>query len=96
MSGPESAGHAISKYASPPRIKPNVAERNYTFELGGGVEQLRDMVKFTWRMVPNGGGAIAATGLIVCCWQKMAGFESTINLSIRIDWTACPRIPSSS
>jgi hypothetical protein len=43
----------------------NVAERHYRFELAGGVEQLRDMVKFNWRMVPDGGGAIAATGLIV-------------------------------
>jgi hypothetical protein len=43
----------------------NVAERNYRFEVDGGVEQLRDMVKFNWRMAPNGGGAIAATGLIV-------------------------------
>lgn len=44
----------------------NVAERNYRFEVAGGIEQLRDMVKFNWRMVPNGGGAVAATGLIVC------------------------------
>ena len=44
----------------------NVAERNYWFELAGLVEQLRDMVKFSWRMVPKGGGAVAATGLIVC------------------------------
>jgi hypothetical protein len=43
----------------------NVAERNYKFELAGGVEQLRDMVKFNWRMVPNSGRAVAATGLIV-------------------------------
>ena len=43
----------------------NVAERNYWFEIDGGVEQLRDMVKFNWRMGPQGGGSIAATGLIV-------------------------------
>jgi hypothetical protein len=44
----------------------NVAERNYRFEPNGGVEQLRDMVRFNWRMVPRDGGAVAATGLIVC------------------------------
>jgi hypothetical protein len=44
----------------------NVAGRNYWFEVAGLVEPLRDMVKFNWRMVPKGGGAVAATGLIVC------------------------------
>jgi len=33
--------------------------------VAGGVEQLRDKVKFNWRMVRSGGGAVAATGLIV-------------------------------
>jgi hypothetical protein len=58
-------GHADLEIRVATSHQTNVAERNYTFELGGGVEQLCDMVKFTWRMVPNGGGAIAATGLIV-------------------------------
>jgi hypothetical protein len=58
-------GHADLELRVATSHQTNVAERNYTFELGGGVEQLRDMVKFNWRMVPNGGGAIAATGSIV-------------------------------
>ena len=58
-------GHADLETRVATSHQTNVAERNYLFELNGGVEQLRDMVKFNWRMVPNGGGAIAATGLIV-------------------------------
>ena len=58
-------GHADLELRVATSHQTNVAERNHTFELAGGVEQLRDMVKFNWRMVPNSGGAIAATGLIV-------------------------------
>jgi hypothetical protein len=43
----------------------NVTEKNYKFEVAGHVEQLRDMVNFNWRMVPQASGAIAATGSIV-------------------------------
>jgi len=58
-------GHADLETRVATSHQTNVAERNYLFEQNGGVEALRDMVKFNWRMVPNGGGAIAATGLIV-------------------------------
>jgi hypothetical protein len=58
-------GHADLELRVATSHQTNVAERNYAFELAGGVEHLRDMVKFNWRMVPNSGGAIAATGLIV-------------------------------
>ena len=58
-------GHAELETRVSTSHQTNVAERHYRFELAGGVEQLRDMVKFNWRMVPDGGGAIAATGLIV-------------------------------
>jgi hypothetical protein len=58
-------GHADLEVRVATSHQTNIAERNYWFEVDGGVQQLRDMVKFNWRMVPNGGGAIAATGLIV-------------------------------
>ena len=58
-------GHAELETRVSTSHQTNVAERHYRFELAGGVEQLQDMVKFNWRMVPDGGGAIAATGLIV-------------------------------
>ena len=58
-------GHAELETRVSTSHQTNVAERHYRFELAGGVEQLREMVKFNWRMVPDGGGAIAATGLIV-------------------------------
>jgi hypothetical protein len=58
-------GHADLEVRVATSHQTNVAERNYWFEVDGGVEPLRDMVKFNWRMVPKGGGAIAATGLIV-------------------------------
>ncbi len=61
----EVRGHAELETRVSTSHQTNVAERHYRFELAGGVEQLRDMVKFNWRMVPDGGGAIAATGLIV-------------------------------
>jgi hypothetical protein len=61
----EVRGHADLEIRVATSHQTNVAERNYRFELAGGVEPLRDMVKFNWRMVPNGGGAVAATGLIV-------------------------------
>src|SRR5260370_12508463 len=58
-------GHADLEVRVATSHQTNVAERNYTFELGGGVEQFRDMVKFTWRMVPNGRRPIAPTRLIL-------------------------------
>jgi hypothetical protein len=58
-------GHADLEVRVATSHQTNVAERNYWFEVDGGVEQLRDMVKFNWRMAGKGGGAIAATGLIV-------------------------------
>jgi hypothetical protein len=58
-------GHADLEIRVATSHQTNVTERNYRFELAGGVEPLRDMVKFNWRMVPRGGGAVAATGLIV-------------------------------
>ena len=58
-------GHADLERRVATSHQTNVAERNYWFEPNGGVEHLRDMVKFNWRMVPNGGRAVAATGLIV-------------------------------
>jgi hypothetical protein len=61
----EVRGHADLETRVATSHQTNVAERNYKFELEGGLEQLRDMIKFNWRMVPNGGGAVAATGLIV-------------------------------
>jgi hypothetical protein len=61
----EVRGHADLEVRVATSHQTNVAECNYRFEVAGGVEQLRDMVKFNWRMVPNGGGAVAATGLIV-------------------------------
>lgn len=59
-------GHADLETRVATSHQTNVAERNYWFEVNGGVEHLRDMVKFNWRMVPKGGVAVAATGLIVC------------------------------
>jgi hypothetical protein len=59
-------GHADLETRVATSHQTNVAERNYRFEVAGPVEPLRDMVKFNWRMVPQGGGAVAATGLIVC------------------------------
>jgi hypothetical protein len=61
----EVRGHADLETRIATSHQTNVTERNYRFELDGGVEPLRDMVKFNWRMVPSGGGAVAATGLIV-------------------------------
>jgi hypothetical protein len=61
----EVRGHADLETRVATSHQTNVAERNYKFELQGRVEQLRDLVKFNWRMVPNGGGAVAATGSIV-------------------------------
>jgi hypothetical protein len=61
----EVRGHADLETRVATSHQTNVTERNYKFELQGRVEQLRDMVKFDWRMVPNGGGAVAATGSIV-------------------------------
>jgi hypothetical protein len=58
-------GHADLEIRVATSHQTNVAERNYRFELAGGVEHLRDLVKFNWRMVPQGGGAVAATGSIV-------------------------------
>jgi hypothetical protein len=59
-------GHADLETRVATSHQTNVAERNYWFEPDGGIEQLRDMVKFKWRMVPRGAGAVAATGSIVC------------------------------
>ena len=59
-------GHADLETRVATSHQTNVAERNFWFEVAGRVEPLRDMVKFNWRMVPKGGGAVAATGLIVC------------------------------
>jgi hypothetical protein len=59
-------GHADLETRVATSHQTNVAERNFWFEVAGLVEPLRDMVKFNWRMVPKGGGAVAATGLIVC------------------------------
>ena len=50
-------GHADLETRVATSHQTNVAERNFWFEPDGGVEQLRDMVKFKWRMVPKGGGA---------------------------------------
>src|SRR3984893_17951328 len=61
----EVRGHADLETRVATSHQTNVTERNYKFEVAGGVEQLRDMVKFNWRMVPKSGGATAATGLIV-------------------------------
>jgi SnoaL-like domain len=61
----EVRGHADLEARVATSHQTNVAERNYKFEVAGLVEQLRDMVKFNWRMVPKSGGAVAATGLIV-------------------------------
>jgi hypothetical protein len=58
-------GHAELEVRVATSHQANVAERNYRFEVDSGVEQLRNMVKFNWRMVGKGDGAIAATGLIV-------------------------------
>src|SRR5258707_1921762 len=59
-------GHADLETRVATSHQTNVAERNYRFEADGGIDRLRDMVKFKWRMVPKDGGANAATGLIVC------------------------------
>jgi hypothetical protein len=59
-------GHADLETRVATSHQTNVAERKYWFEVAGLVDALRDMVKFNWRMVPKGGGAVAATGLIVC------------------------------
>jgi hypothetical protein len=61
----EVRGHADLEVRVATSHQTNVTERNYKFELAGLAEQLRDMVKFNWRMVPQAGGAVAATGLIV-------------------------------
>ena len=58
-------GHADLEIRVATSHQTNVTERNYRFELAGGLEALRDMVKFNWRMVPGGSGVVAATGLIV-------------------------------
>jgi hypothetical protein len=58
-------GHADLEVRVATSHQTNVVERNYWFEVTGGVEQLRDLIKFNWRMVPQGGSAIAATGSIV-------------------------------
>ena len=58
-------GHADLEIRVATSHQTNVAERNYRFELAGDVEHLRDLVKFNWRMVPQGGGSVAATGSIV-------------------------------
>lgn len=58
-------GHADLEVRVATSHQTNVVERNYWFEVAGGVEQLRDLIKFNWRMVPQGGGANAATGSIV-------------------------------
>ena len=47
-------GHADLETRVATSHQTNVAERNYWFEVAGLVEPLRDMVKFNWRMVPNG------------------------------------------
>ena len=61
----EAHGHADLEMRVATSHQTNVAEKNYKFELAGGVEQLREMIKFNWRMLPQAGGAIAATGSIV-------------------------------
>jgi hypothetical protein len=58
-------GHADLEVRVATSHQTNVVERNYRFEVDGRVEQLRDLIKFKWRMIPQGGGAIAATGSIV-------------------------------
>jgi hypothetical protein len=59
-------GHADLETRVATSHQTNVAERNYRFEVADGIERLRDVVKFNWRMVPKAGGAVVATGLIVC------------------------------
>ena len=61
----EVRGHADLELRVATSNQTNVVEKSYKFEVAGHVEQLRDMVKFNWRMVPQAGGAIAATGSIV-------------------------------
>jgi hypothetical protein len=61
----EVRGHADLEVRVATSNQSNVIEKNYKFEVAGEVEQLRDMVKFNWRMVPQPGGAIAGTGSIV-------------------------------
>src|SRR5258708_38547516 len=61
----EVRGHADLETRVATSHQTNVAERNYWFVVGGAVEQLRDMVKFNWRIVGKVGGADAAIGLIV-------------------------------
>jgi hypothetical protein len=61
----EVRGHADLEVRVATSHQTNVTERNYKFEVAGLIEQLRDMVKFNWRMVPKSGGAVAATGSIV-------------------------------
>ena len=61
----EVRGHADLELRVATSNQTNVVEKNYKFEVAGDVEQLRDMVKFDWRMVPQAGGAVAATGSIV-------------------------------
>jgi hypothetical protein len=58
-------GHADLEVRVATSNQTNVIEKSYRFEIAAEVEQLRDMVKFNWRMVPQAGGAIAATGSIV-------------------------------
>jgi hypothetical protein len=58
-------GHADLETRVATSHQTNVVERNYRFEATGDVEQLRDLVKFKWHMVPQAGGAVAATGSIV-------------------------------
>jgi len=61
----EVRGHADLEVRVATSHQTNVVERKFQFEVAGGIEQLRDMVRFNWRMVPKAGGAVAATGLIV-------------------------------
>jgi hypothetical protein len=58
-------GHADLEVRVATSHQANVVDKNYRFEVAGGVEHLRDMVKFNWRMVPQAGGAVAASGSIV-------------------------------
>jgi hypothetical protein len=61
----EVRGHADLELRVATSHQTNVVEKHYKFEVAGGVEALRDLVKFNWRMVAQAGGAVAATGAIV-------------------------------
>jgi len=52
----EVRGHADLELRVATSHQTNVVEKSYAFEVAGGIEQLRDMVKFNWRMVPQAGG----------------------------------------